>query len=80
MDKIKCIICDTEIEANDYNHIVIDKTNEIAGICDLCIKKTILGWIVALRAPELQRNAMEGRKKMKETDLNIKGDTLYDDK
>lgn len=79
MDLI-CIVCEREIVQKENNYVIIHKTNEIAGMCDTCIRKQIIGWMVSLSLPQTKRNAIEQRKKMAEDLPLLKGDTLYDEK
>lgn len=74
----KCMVCDADVIKKDNNYVIFKKTNEVAFLCDVCIRKQIIGWYVSLISPEMKRQAMEQRNKMKEPLDELKGDTLYD--
>ena len=73
-----CMLCDRYVNKKDNNYVIFKKTNEVALLCDECIRKQIIGWYVSLITPEMKRQAMEQRNKIREPLDELKGDTLYD--
>jgi hypothetical protein len=76
----RCMICDVYVDKKENNYVIFEKTNEVALLCNECIRKQIIGWYVSLITPEMKRQAMEQRNKMREPLAELRGDTLYDEK